>query len=143
MDERKIGLAKYRLEKAKSELKASAALIDAGLLPQSLSRSYYSIFHAVRALLAFEGVDSKKHAGVISHFSNLFVRTDLLDRDMVQILTNAFEVRQNSDYKDFYVVVKDDVIKQHENAQTFLQKIEAFITDHYEIHLTPGDTEKS
>jgi HEPN domain. len=52
-------LALYRIEKAKMDLEASKILLDNGLYSQSLNRSYYSIFHAVRAVLAFEQFDSK------------------------------------------------------------------------------------
>ena len=32
------------------------------------NRAYYSIFHAIRSVLALDGFDSKKHSGVISEF---------------------------------------------------------------------------
>lgn len=54
-------LSKYRLEKSKEDLLSSKLLFENGFYKQSVNRSYYSIFHATRALLALDKFDSKKH----------------------------------------------------------------------------------
>ncbi|MCD8105543.1 MAG: HEPN domain-containing protein [Lachnospiraceae bacterium] len=43
------------MESAEEHLKASKLLVDAGLLKDSIGRSYYAMFAATRALLALEG----------------------------------------------------------------------------------------
>ena len=58
----------YRLDMAKERLEAAKLLLDNGSYKDSIGRSYYAIFTAVRALLALDGVDFSKHAGVISYF---------------------------------------------------------------------------
>ena len=68
-----LELSKYRLSKAREELDTSIELIGIGRFSQSVNRSYYSIFHAVRALFAIEEVDFKKHSGVISHFQHNYI----------------------------------------------------------------------
>ena len=54
MDDMIIELSKYRLEKAENDFEASKILLENGLFAQALNRSYYAIFHAARAILAFE-----------------------------------------------------------------------------------------
>jgi len=73
----------------------------------SLSRSYYAIFTAARALLALKQLDSKKHSGVISLFNQHYVKTGIVDRAMGKELNKARLRRGSSDYVDFYLVVKD------------------------------------
>ena len=61
-------LTKYRLELAKERIEISKFMIDNGHYKDSVNRSYYSIFSAIRALLAEKEVDFKKHSAVISYF---------------------------------------------------------------------------
>ena len=69
MDNTETSLANYRLSKSKSDLNAAEILLKNKLYSQSINRSYYAIFHAVRALLAFDKFDSKKHSGIIAYFN--------------------------------------------------------------------------
>ena len=61
-------LVKYRLDNAQEKLESAEILLDSGKYKDSISRSYYAIFSAVRAVLAVDRVDFSKHAGVIAYF---------------------------------------------------------------------------
>ncbi len=61
-------LVSYRIENAREKLESSKILLDAGHYKDSIGRSYYSIFTGVCAVLAKDGIDFKKHAGVIAYF---------------------------------------------------------------------------
>ncbi|WP_304433273.1 MULTISPECIES: HEPN domain-containing protein [Acutalibacter] len=61
-------LSNYRIEAAKETLKTAQLLYENARYKDCVNRSYYTIFHSMRAVLALEGVDYKKHSGVISHF---------------------------------------------------------------------------
>ncbi len=82
-------LAKYRIEKAKDDLEASKLLLNNNLYSQFLNRSYYSIFHAVRAVLAFDQFDSKKHSGVIGYFNQHFINRGIFNKKYSKILVSA------------------------------------------------------
>ena len=43
------------------------------------------------------------------------------------IVKSAFSLRTESDYEDFYVISKADVIEQYENAVIFVSRIKKFI----------------
>ena len=60
-------LTKYRLERSAEFLDDANALLQIGSFKGSINRSYYAIFTAVRALLAEEEKDFKKHSAVISY----------------------------------------------------------------------------
>lgn len=106
MDEKKINLARYRLEKAREEFESGKQSYSDNFLKSSLSRSYYSIFHSIRILFALEGIDSKTHKGAAHLFNFHFVKSGLLPVKMNEILTDSFEMRLDSDYEDFILLVK-------------------------------------
>ena len=98
MDNMILDLVKYRIRKGKNDLEASKIMLENNLYAQSLNRSYYSIFHAVRAILAFEQFDSKKHSGIIAYFNHNFVGTGVFDKEYSKILMGAEKIRNKSDY---------------------------------------------
>jgi uncharacterized protein (UPF0332 family) len=57
-------------------------------------------------------LDYKKHSAVISFFSKNYLKTSKLDPKLSQIIQRAFNIRNDSDYKDFFVVSRDDAQNQ-------------------------------
>ena len=104
-------LSNYRIEKAQSDLSAAKLLYQNQLYTQSLNRSYYAIFHAVRALLAFDKFDSKKHSGIISYFNKSYVKAGFIGKEYSKILISAERIRTESDYDDLYTASKQECIK--------------------------------
>ena len=122
-------LAKYRMERANEMLVASEENLNIAQYRTSLNRSYYAVFHAMRAVNILEGYDSSKHSGVISYFTQTFLKTERLDRELSKIIKEASYLREKSDYDDFYIASKDEALKQLENAKIFLQMISEFIKE--------------
>ncbi len=122
-------LIKYRLEKAKEDYKSAKLLLENKHYAQALNRSYYSIFHATRALLAIDNLDSKRHSGIIGYFNKYYIATGKIEKEYYKILVGSQRVRERSDYDDFYVVVVEEVALQIKNAELFIKKIESVISD--------------
>lgn len=122
-------LAKYRMERANEMLVASEENLNIEQYRTSLNRSYYAVFHAMRAVNILEGYDSSKHSGVISYFTQTFLKTERLDKELSKIIKEASYLREKSDYDDFYIASKDEALKQLENAKIFLQMISEFIKE--------------
>ncbi len=120
-------LVKYRLESAEERLQSAKILLDAKSLKDSVGRSYYSMFTAVRALLARDGVDFSKHAGVISYFQKEYVKTGKFDTKYSKYLSQAFQIRNNTDYADFYIVSEKDAAEQYEKAKSFIEAIQKYL----------------
>lgn len=59
-------LAGCRMDRAKEMLVAARENLEIGQYKTSLNRSYYAIFHAMRAMNILKGFDSSKHSGVIA-----------------------------------------------------------------------------
>ena len=120
-------MALYRLEKAKSALNASKKTLELKMYDTAANRSYYAIFHAARAVLALNGEDYKKHSGVISNFQKNYIKTGLLEKNLSNIIKLAFDIRNECDYEDFYIISRDDVIRQVAEAEIFLSHIEEYL----------------
>lgn len=127
MDKRQLDLSRYRMEKAKADLSTSKLNLENKKFSQSINRSYYSMFHAVRALLALEKYDSRKHSGIISQFNLRYIKPKHIESKYFKMLTAAFQIRNDCDYDDFYVASFEDAEIQFEKANKFINRIEAYI----------------
>ena len=128
MLDNRIELMTYRLAGAKEKLDSSKLLLDNGNYKDSIGRSYYAMFSAVRAILALDGVDYSKHAGVISYFQKEYVKTGKFEKQYSRYLSQAFQIRNQADYEDFYIVSQSDATEQYERAWEFVNVIEAYLT---------------
>lgn len=90
-------LVSYRLESAKEKLKAAVALLADGDYKDSVSRSYYAIFTAARALLATKRLDSSKHSGVIALFNQHFVKLGVVSKETSKLIERAKVYRERAD----------------------------------------------
>jgi len=125
-------LSEYRLEKANSALAVAKSLAEQKYWADSANRSYYAIFYALRAVLALDAFDSKKHSGVISYFLEHYIKTKMFDVALSDYVRNAFLIRNKSDYEDFYIVEKSDAEKQIEDAAAFIAAVEEHLRQRWE-----------
>lgn len=128
LPDNKTVLMQHRLDSAKEKLGSAKLLLDNGSLKDSIGRSYYAMFTSVRALLARDGVDFSKHAGVIAYFQKEYIKTGILDVKYSKYISQAFQVRNNADYADFYIVSKADAEEQYEHAEDFYQMIRDYLS---------------
>ncbi len=125
--EEKKGLSNARYLHAEECLDAARLLLEGGNYKSAANRSYYAIFHAMRSVLAFDGIDMKHHSGIISEFRRLYIKTGVFDTKLSSIISVLFNIRQESDYDDFFVISKAEVVEQIENAEFFLAAIKAYL----------------
>ncbi len=122
-------LIHYRLSSAREKLTSAKLLLEAGLYKDSIGRSYYAIFSAIRAILAARQVDFSKHAGVIAYFQKEFIKTGIFDKKYSKYLQQAFQIRNSCDYDDFFIVSKQDAEEQYERATEILMMIEEYMKE--------------
>lgn len=125
----KGALVSYRLESAKEKLKAAIDLFENGDYKDSVSRSYYAIFTAARALLATKQLDSTKHSGVISLFNQHFVKTKIISKETAKLMGKAKLYREQADYGDFFIVSKEEAKAQIQSARKFIGEIEGITNE--------------
>ncbi len=95
-------LSKLRFENAARCLESAKLLLAGGDYKSAANRSYYAVFYAIRAILALEGKDFKKHSAVLSHFRKEYLKTNILSPEYSSIVSELFEIRTDSDYDDFF-----------------------------------------
>ena len=124
----KIDLSLRRLEKAADCLNDSRNLIRSGGYKSSANRSYYAVFHAIRAVLAFNDFDSKKHSGVISEFRKLYIKTGVFGDEISKIIGRQFDLRSLSDYDDFFDISKENAENAFREAEFVLSEIKKYLS---------------
>lgn len=76
-DQDKLALSKVRLDRAEECFAEAESLFASEKYRGAANRLYYSIFHAMRAVLALDGIDMKHHSGVISEFRRRYIKTNI------------------------------------------------------------------
>ena len=122
-------LANYRLDRAKEDLISAIEALNRKELRLSNNRAYYSIFHSMRAVLALEHKDFKKHSAVIAYFNQYYIKTKLFPSNLHDLISNAEEIRNQSDYDDFYIAAADETKEQIESAKLILDLVETYINN--------------
>jgi uncharacterized protein (UPF0332 family) len=127
----KQALIQYRLKQARETLDEARTLYDQDKSPRSVvNRAYYSMFYAALALLATINSDAPKHSGVIALFDKNFVKQKILPKEMSIMLHEAFESRQEGDYRDFSRIDRSKAAGIMESARVFIEAIEEKLADY-------------
>lgn len=122
-------LSTARLANSKDCLLAAKQLYDWGNFKSAANRSYYAIFHAMRAVLAFNEIDMKHHSGIISEFRRLYIKTGIFPTELSKIISELFDTRTESDYDDFFVISKEEVGEQIASAEMFISVIKNYLKE--------------
>ena len=127
-NEIKNDLVKYRLEKAKETLNTAEKIFEnIKDYSSSNNRAYYAIFYAIRAVLAMEEIDFKRHKDVIAYFNQNYINTEIFPRKLGRKISQAQHTREDSDYDDEYVPTYEMAKEQLETARELVQLVEEYI----------------
>lgn len=120
-------LAEYRLAAAREKYEVAVILYDNGKYKDAVNRAYYAMFNGLRAVLAIEAVDFKKHSGAISYFRQNYIKTGIFEDELSDIIGAAFLIRNQSDYEDFFIVSNEEAKMQCNNASIFIKAISEYL----------------
>lgn len=123
MESGMIELSKYRSARAKEAFEDAKVLLRKNSFAASVNRSYYAIFHTLRAVTALDGFDSSKHSGVIAYINKMYVKEGIFDRQLSKILDTAFRLREKADYDDFFIVSADAAKEQLAKASLVMEAV--------------------
>ena len=113
-------LIEYRFQQARETLVVADELLQNGHYRDAVNRGYYAMFYCGLGLLAAKNFGSSKHSGVLSLFSRHFVKTGQISIEAGRHLREAFELRQNCDYREFVDISKDQAEEVIQNARAFI-----------------------
>ncbi len=122
-------LVRHRLSTAEEKIVSAKILMEAGQYRDSIGRSYYAIFSALRAVLAAREVDFSKHSGVIAYFQKEFIKTGIFDVKFSRYIQQAFQIRNSCDYDDFFIASKQDAEGQYMRADELLRAVKGYLAD--------------
>lgn len=126
-----IDLSKYRLESAKDDMVAAKLLYEAKQFKSSINRSYYAIFHFLRAVLALDGFDSSKHSGIIAFFNANYVKTGVFEKMISKNIDTAYRHREKADYVDFFIVSESEATEQYAKAEAVYSMISKYLEERW------------
>ena len=122
-------LSEYRLARAKEDLDTEEENISCSKYRASVNRSYYAVFHALRAVAALDHFDSGKHSGIIAYFNLHYVKTGLFDKEISKWIDSCYRLREKADYDDFFLAANDDAERQLEKARRVIHAVDRFIAE--------------
>lgn len=97
-------------------------LLSAGHLLDAMSRTYYAVFHYLKALLLSKGLEPKSHHAAIHLFSQFFVKEGIFDSSLNRILSAMQKFREEADYNPSWVISEEGVKEEMEKAALFRKK---------------------
>lgn len=122
-----IEFALYRLKRAAEECETAELLYKENKLLAANNRAYYSIFYAIRSVLAMERIDFKKHKDVLAHFNQHYVKTEIFPRKIGKKIVLASKVREDSDYDEDYEPSSETTYLQIQTAKELIELVEKYL----------------
>lgn len=115
--------SKYRLDRAKQEYQVANLLYRENQLLAANNRAYYSIFYAIKAVLAIEKKDFKRHKDVIAYFNKEYVSTEIFPKRVGRKISQAKAIREDSDYDEEYEPSSETTVLQIETAKELIEVV--------------------
>ena len=114
-------------EKAQRFLATATKAIEIGDYDSCASRCYYAMFFMAEAALLTKGLTASSHKGVLSLFSQHFVRAGIFPRSMGRLLNDAYDKRVIGDYGIGLMLDPNEVQQLLIDAQAFVQSVSAYL----------------
>lgn len=128
MNSRKRELSEYRLKQAEDSVKVAKMSYENKLYKDSINRSYYAAFYAVKAVLAVEEIDFKRHKDAIGYFNKNYVASEKFPKALGRRLGMLKQLREKSDYDDFYIAGREEAEMQISTALWMIQEVKGYIS---------------
>ena len=117
------------IRKAESKLNTAKILFEDEIYEDAISRAYYSMFYATKALLRTRNIVTKTHKGLISKFGLEFVKNGEIGEEYASMISTVEERRERADYDAYYEPSGDEAEKIIEDAERFLERIKEAIKE--------------
>lgn len=127
MQDKGSDLSGYRLSLAKETLANAKMCLDNQFYRDCINRSYYVAFYAVKAVLAIENVDFKRHKDAVAYFNKTYVATEIFPKELGKRLGRMKMMREESDYSDFFIASEEDAVKQYNAAEYIVDSVEQYL----------------
>ena len=128
-EERRI-LVQLELEKADRTFDQVKVLQREGYWDTMANRLYYSLFHAVSALLINDQREVGSHKGAAIRFHQYYVKTGIFTEEEGSFYSQMETLREKSDYNCFFNVAETDIVSKVVPTSSFIEKVKHYIAEH-------------
>ena len=78
VENKAIDLSLYRMQNAKDTLNVASVCLERKFYKDTINRCYYAAFYAVKAVLALEEVDFKRHKDAVAAVESYLLEKEIL-----------------------------------------------------------------
>ena len=129
MIDQKIEIVKYRIFRAKETLDDAKILVQNKKWNSSINRLYYAAYYAVTALLLNADINPLSHNGVKAKFSENFILTQKIPKELGKIYSQLFTWRQKGDYDDLFDFDEEKVMPYFKPVEELIRRIEMLLNE--------------
>jgi len=115
------------LEKSDKTFKQMQAMLSNQIWELVANRLYYSLFHAVTALLLNDHHEVGTHRGAVNMFHLYYVKTGIFTKEDGRLYSQLQSLREDGDYNCSIDVEKEDVEPKVEPTRLLISRIKAYI----------------
>lgn len=120
---------KIFIRKAETKLNTAKILFEEEIYEDAISRAYYSMYYAAKALLRTRNIFTKTHKGLISKLGLEFVKNGEIEAEYASMIATVEERRERADYDAYYEPSRDEAEKIIEDVERFLERIKKAIKE--------------
>lgn len=120
------------MEQSKESLKASEIMLENDMIKDSINRSYYAAFYAMKSVLALDEIDFKRHKDVVAYFNKEYVAKEKFSRELGRMIARLQQLREKSDYDDFFIASIEKAKLQIDSVRQLITDVERYINDQKE-----------
>ena len=126
-DDERTTLVTLELKKAHETFEEIGVLTAANRWNGAANRLYYSVFHAISALLLHDGYSVNTHNGSHAFFHLHYIKRGILPVEYGRLYNQLQTMREESDYNCVYDVNPDELKDRIGPAHNLIEKIEEII----------------
>lgn len=115
------------LEKSDKTFAQMQAMLSNQIWELVANRLYYSLFHAVTALLLNDHHEVGTHRGAVNMFHLYYVKTGIFTKEDGRLYSQLQSLREDGDYNCSIDVEKEDVEPKVEPTRLLISRIKAYI----------------
>ncbi len=124
--ERKI-VIQLEIERADRTFGQVANLVKDEYWDTAANRLYYSLFHALSAMLICDGLQVGSHKGAAIRFHMHYVKTGLFTPEEGSFYSQMETLREKADYNCYFDVTENDVLSRIEPTRLLIERIKQYI----------------
>ncbi|MBQ6377224.1 MAG: HEPN domain-containing protein [Prevotella sp.] len=122
-------LITLELDKSDKTWEQMQVQVNNNVWEMAANRLYYSLFHAVSALLITDRHEVGTHRGAVNQFHLYYIKTSIFTKDEGRLYSTLQKLREDGDYNCYIDVEQKDVESNIEPTRQLIQKIKQYIAE--------------